>query len=67
MLHFVEFKNDLMIPDDTYKKVLEHLDVMNNWKFNPELLKKYPSLAKDFTFQEAFIDLLGKGCIRYYE
>lgn len=53
----------LWLPDSLYDYCLQHVEVMNNWKFDKELIKKYPSLNREFTVKDAFFDLLAKGFI----
>lgn len=60
VLRDIEF---LWLPNDLYDYCLKHTDVMNSWKNDKELIKEYPSLNRDFTVKDAFIDLVAKGFI----
>lgn len=67
MNQIIEFNHSLVIPESTYNHCVEHLTVMNSWHYD---LEKYPYMKDKeghFTIQDAFVDLLGKGFIRYYE
>lgn len=44
-----------------YKKIVEHLEIMNAWKLDPDIMSKYPSLNREFTFEDSLQDLLMKG------
>lgn len=63
MENWLKVKNSFFVPDKTYNAIAEHLKTMNSWEF-PE-----DSILKDkqgkFTLEDSFIDLIGKGFIRY--
>lgn len=63
MLNLIDLsKTDyLYLPDDAYQKVVEHLEVMNNWKYDPDVISRFPYLRRDFTLADSLVDLLMKG------
>lgn len=45
-----------------FRKIVEHCNSMNLWKYNPDFIRDYPDLQyKVFTLQDALQDLLMKG------
>lgn len=67
MNYFLDFNQSLIIPENTYNRCVEHLKVMNSWKFDLDETPWMKDKEGQFTVQDAFVDLLGKGFIRYYE
>ena len=53
--------NSLCVCGSYYKKIIEHLEIMNAWKLDPVIMSKYPSLGREFTLADSLQDLLMKG------
>lgn len=62
-MKWLENVGNLFVSDSLYDRILEHVDVMNSWKEDQDLIKKYPNLNRDFTVNDALFDLLAKGFI----
>lgn len=54
---------NLFVSDSLYNRLLEHVDVMNSWKEDQDLIEKHPDLNREFTVNDALFDLLAKGVI----
>lgn len=62
-MKWLENVGNLFVSDSLYDRILEHVDVMNSWKEDQDLIEKYPNLNRDFTVNDALFDLLAKGVI----
>lgn len=54
--------NSLWMCNSYFDKISAHLELMNSWKDDPEMVEKFPFiLEKQFTLTDALNDLLMKG------
>lgn len=62
-MEFINFRgHSLCVCGLYYKKLVEHLEIMNSWRSDPELISKHPFLLdREFTLEDALQDLLMKG------
>lgn len=65
MLKEIKLTSDtLFITEDIYQKLVDHLEIMNLWKYDPRIISEHPILSEaEFTLFDSFQDLLIKGLL----